>query len=202
MQKFLEYCDSDLSLLVQHQAQGLLCVKAGYIQCYSIDIVSPNIYPGAQPVQLTGHVEYKARNVIKNLLGNVVPVSIDITSEQMTRLLKTFTNRDGTFSTAFYPAQTEYGTYTARARHPSSVSQFVVQTEWQFLGMKATSQLIQLNGETTGTYESTFHNATMVINDRPAALNNLRATPVLGNIVGLRVHGIGGGRYLQLGGYR
>ena len=162
-----------------------LCVKAGYNA--TLDIVSPNVYPGAQPIQLTGHVEYKAGNVIKNLLGNVVPVSIDINSGQITRLLKTFTRIDGTFSTVFYPAQTEYGTYTARARHPSSVLQSVVQTHWQFLGMKATPQLIQLNGETIGTYENTFHNTTMVINDGPAALHNLIAMPVLGNIVDLRV---------------
>ena len=157
---FWGYRDSDLSLLIQHQAQGLLCVKAGYNA--TLDIVSPSIYPGAQPIQLTGHVQYKAGNVIKNLLGNVVPLSIDITSKQTTRKLSQV-SRDGTFSTVFYPARAEYGTYTARARHPSSVLQFMVQTEWQFLGMKAIPQLIQLNGETIGNYESTFYNTTMVI---------------------------------------
>ena len=162
-----------------------LCIKAGYNA--TLDIVSPNTYPGAQPVQLTGHVQYKAENVIKNLLASVVPVSIDITSEQTTRLLKTFTSRNGNFSTIFYPARTEYGRYTARARHPSAVFQSTAQTQWQFLGIKATPRLIQLNGETIGTYEKTFYNATMVISDGPAALSNLRATPVLGNIVGLRV---------------
>ena len=163
-----------------------LCVKSGYNA--SLDIVSPNTYSGAQPVQLTGRVEYKAGNVIKNLLASVVPVSIDITSEQTTRLLKTFTSRDGTFSTVFYPARTEYGTYIARARHPSSVFQSIVQTQWQFLGMKASPRLIQLNGETIGNYQNTFYNATKVTNDGPAALHNLRAIPVLGNIVGLHVN--------------
>ena len=163
-----------------------LCVKAGYNA--SLDIVSPNTYSGAQPIQLTGRVEYKAGNIIKNLLVSVVPVSIDITSEQTTRLLKTFTSRDGTFSTVFYPARTEYGTYIARARHPSSVFQSIVQTQWQFLGMKATPRLIQLNGETIGTYEKIFYNATKVTNDGPVALHNLRAIPVLGNTVGLHVN--------------
>ena len=157
-------------------------VKAGYNAF--LDAVSPNSYPQARPVQLTGHVEYIPGNVIKNLLASIVPVSIDITGNQAIRTLKTITKSNGTFSTVFYPAPKEYGTYTARARHPKS-SHFMEQTQWHFLGMRATPGVIHLIGAAADTFENTFYNATMVINDGPAAFTNLRAIPVLGSLVEL-----------------
>jgi len=91
-------------------------------------------------------------------------VSIEVTSNQAKRILETFTKADGNFSTLFYPAPTEYGTYTAAARHPSSL-QSMVHKPWKFLGLRAAPRLISLNGATVNAFENMFYNVTMVTND-------------------------------------
>lgn len=152
----------------------MLCVKPGYNAV--LFPVSPNIYPRAQPITITGRVDYKSGNLVGDFLARVVPVHIDITSNGATRTVKAFTSPDGSFSTVFYPVSTEYGTYIAGARHPSSLT-FVPQTEWNILGMKATPRNILLNGEAVSEFEKTFYNATIVCNDGPATLHGVAATP-------------------------
>ncbi len=119
-------------------------VEAGYSAFLST--VSPNLSPKAQPVLLTGHVDYVAGNVIEEVLAGVVSVHVDICSGGATRTLNTFSNADGNFSVMFYPAAKEYGTYVVGARHPSSL-QSVPQTEFVFVGMKSTPSTIVLTAE-------------------------------------------------------
>ena len=166
------------------QAVWILKVVPGYNTVLSP--VFPNIFPRAQPVTLMGHVQYVADNLVAEFLARIVPVHIDISNNGVTRTIQTFTNTDGSFSTAFYPVAMEYGVYIAGARHPGSLL-FVPQAEWKFLGMKSTPRILQLNGEAVSKFEKTFYNATVVCNDGPATLQGIMATPLLANSDSLRV---------------
>ena len=167
------------------QVAWTLQVEPGYIAFLSP--VSLNTFPRAQPVTLTGHVEYATGNAVEDYLGKIVPVHVTITSNGASRTLRAFTNPDGNFSTIFYPVATEYGTYSAGARHPSS-SHSVSQTEWYFLGIKSTPRIIILNGETVSEYQETFYNATIVCNDGPGPLNGIMAIPFLADSEDLQIH--------------
>ena len=156
-----------------------LKVDPGYTTVLST--VSPTIYPQAQPIVLSGQVEYLVGNLVEAFLVGIVPVHIDITSNGVTRSLLTFTRRDGSFSQLFYPAATEYGTYMARSRHPRVLEAQTQEIMWDFLGMSSTSNIIYLYGEAVSDFESTFYNATFVCNDGPRTLNELEATPNIGN---------------------
>ena len=166
------------------QVAWMLQVEPGYNAFLSP--VSPNIFPRAQPVTLTGHVEYVSGNAVEEFLARIVPVHIVVTSNGASRTIKAYTNPDSSFSTVFYPVATEYGTYTAGARHPSSL-QFVAQTEWNILGIKSTPRIIILNGEAVTEYEETFYNSTIICNDGPATLYGMMATPFLASSEDLRI---------------
>ena len=156
--------------------QWTLQVERGYDAF--LNHVTPALYAEAQPVTLSGHIEYITDNFVQDFLASIVPVYIDVISNGATRTLKTFTGADGLFSQVFYPAATEYGTYTAGARHPS-LSMAVPQTEWSFLGMSATPHIITLNGEAINEFQATFHNVSIICNDGPGTLSGVIATPVI-----------------------
>ena len=142
--------------------------------------VSPSVYPRAQPIILSGYVEYVEDNLVETFLASIVPVHIDITSNGAKRIIRAFTKRDGTFSQTFYPSAMEYGTYVAGSRHPSS-SKSQPQTGWGFLGMTSVPTTIFLTGEAVSELEKTFYNATVVCNNGPGTLSGLTATPILTN---------------------
>ena len=148
--------------------------------------VSPRIFPEAQPIVLTGMVHYTPDNVVKDLLVSFVPVYIDITSNGVTRILVTVTDRDGNYSVTFFPAMTEYGFYQAASRHPS-LSQSSTQTEWGILGLIATPNRISLTGEAISGFEKIFHNVTILSNDGPGDLDELNATSSLTNLETINV---------------
>ena len=152
-------------------ATWTLIVKPGYTAI--IDPVTPNIYPRAQPVTLTGRVEYFEDNLVQDFLAGIVPVAIDITRGGSTRTINTFTGSNGSFSTVFHPASTEYGSYTARARHPSSPPTGATEN-WSVLGLRPIPSSVSLSGEALSDFRQTFYNATMICNDGPAALTGLR----------------------------
>ena len=140
--------------------------------------VSPTIYPRAQPITLSGYVEYIEDSFVERILSRIVPVYIDITTGGTTRTIRAFTSRDGSFSGTFYPFATEYGSYLAGARHPG-FTESPAQTQWGFLGLSSIPNTIALNGEAVGAFEGIFYNATVVCNDGPGTLNGLTATPTV-----------------------
>ena len=142
--------------------------------------VSPPMYPRAQPIALSGYVEYAAGNLVETFLASIVPVYIDITSNGATRTIRTFTKMDGSFSATFYPTAMEYGTYVATSRHPG-LSNSLPQTEWGFLGMTSVPTTIFLTGEAVSEFEKVFYNATVVCNNGPGTLSGITAMPVLTN---------------------
>ena len=76
-----------------------LQVQPGYST--KLDQVIPTLYSYAQPIVLTGNVEYVKGNLVKGFLSGIVPVFIDIVSNAATRTLRTFTTVDGNFSVIF-----------------------------------------------------------------------------------------------------
>ena len=149
-----------------------LYVEPGYAAF--LEAFSPTVYPKAQPITLTGHVSYLPGNVIQEFLAGIVQVHIDIVNNGVTRTLKTFTTADGMFSQVFYPAPTEYGSYSAAARHPG-VLIVEPQREWSYLGMSAMPSFLSLKGEAISDFEMTFFNATVLCNDGPGILTGLTA---------------------------
>ena len=150
-----------------------LVVRPGYTA--TLNPVTPNTYPRAQPVTLTGRIEYFEGNQVRDFLAGIVPVSIDIRRGATTQTLTAFSLTDGTFSIVFNPAPTEYGSYTAQVRHP----QFSLMSEsvsWLFLGFRLIPSSISLSGETLSDFQETFHNTTMICNDGPADLTRLHMT--------------------------
>ena len=142
--------------------------------------VSPNNYPYSQPIVLTGTVEYTSNNLVHDFLAGFVPVDIDITSNKVTRTIRTFTNANGSFVATFYPAILEYGSYLAGSRHPIQPLA-VIQAQWGFQGMKATPNTISLFGKAVSDFEKIFYNTTFVCNDGPGVLSDLIAVSSLGN---------------------
>ena len=130
--------------------------------------------------------------MVRDFLAGIVPVSIDIFSRGNTRTITTFTARDDTFSVVYYPASTEYGTYTALARHPQS-SPGDYQAEWHFLGMRVLPSSITVTGESISEFQETFSNETILCNDGPANLQGLRASAGFPNsdeiAIEIRLHG-------------
>lgn len=155
-----------------------LNVKPGYST--ALNTVSPTLYSQAQPIVLTGMVEYIPNSTVKEVLAGIVPVFIDIINAGVTRTLRTLTDTDGSFSVTFYPTVTEYGSYQAGSRHPSSVES-VSHTGWGFLGFSARPNRIMLTGEAVSAFNETFHNATILYNDGPGTLIGLTATSSLSN---------------------
>ena len=137
--------------------------------------VYPTLYPYAMPIVLTGNVEYVEDNLVREFLAGIVPVSIDIVSNGVTRTLRTFTAPDDNFSVAFYPSIREYGSYQAGSRHPS-VSEATIQTSWGILGLTATTNPVYLTGEAVNIFDKTYRNATILCNDGPATLSGIRVT--------------------------
>ena len=154
-------------------ATWTLVVKPGYTA--SFDPVSPSTYPRAQPVLLTGRIEYFEENQVRDFLAGFVPVNIDIQRGATTQTITAFSGTDGTFSAVFNPAATEYGSYTAFVRHPQSTPTSE-SVSWQFLGFTLIPSSISLSGEALSSFENTFYNATMVCNDGPSNLTGLQAT--------------------------
>ena len=167
----------------QTHVQWSLLVMPGYNA--TLFSVSSAIFPYAQPIALTGNVEF-AENAV-----HTVPalVYVDIVLNGSIRTVQAYTtSTSGNFSLVFYPSSTEYGAYTAAARHPSleETSQ-QSQVEWRILGMRSTLDRLTLNGEALSTFGRVFHNATFVINDGPGPLTGISATPVLPSSEDVRV---------------
>ena len=137
--------------------------------------VYPTLYPYAMPIVLTGNIEYVEDNLVREFLAGIVPVSIDIVSNGVTRTLRTFTAPDDNFSVTFYPSIREYGSYQAGSRHPS-VSEATIQTSWGILGLTATTNPVYLTGEAVSIFDKTYRNATILCNDGPATLSGIRVT--------------------------
>ena len=148
--------------------------------------VSSATFPYAQPVLVSGYVEYSASNLIEEDQAGIVLVLIDIITNGATRTAQTYTTRNGNFSLTFFPLSTEYGSYTAGARHPS-ISQSLPQVQWRILGMRSVPQRVTLNGEAVNAFEGVFYNATFVYNDGPGTLTGLTATSVLPNTRDIRI---------------
>ena len=152
-----------------------------------VNPVSSSTFPYAQPVTITGSVEYAMNSVIESELGGIVPVEVNITSNGASRAYTVYTTSDGNFSLTFYPASTEYGTYMATVRHPGS-SLTLSQTEWSVLGMVARPRGIVLRGESfDGNFSRIFYNTTYVYNDGPGALSGLSVTVQPGNARGISI---------------
>ena len=178
-----------------------LQVQPGYSA--KLDQVIPTLYSYAQPIVLTGNVEYVKGNLVKAFLAGIVPVSTDIISKGVTRTLETFTASDGNFSVIFHPAIREYGSYQAGSRHPGS-SKATPQTNWGILGFKATPNPVHLTGEAVKEFDKTFYNATIVCNDGPAALNGIKIISTFSNSDVLQIvileKGLPSNNTLELGG--
>ena len=155
-----------------------LIVNPGYTAV--LDPVTQNLYPRATSIRLTGRVHYFEGNIIQNLLRGFVPVTIEISSRNGRRELKTFSSGDGTFSAVFYPAHTEYGSYAAGAKHPREL-RATNQTSWNFLGMSFAPRRVQLRDATVAAFEKTFHNVSFVTNDGPQDLKRIMVLPSLEN---------------------
>ena len=161
--------------------------------------LSPETFPYAQPIVLTGYVEYAINSVVEGALTGVVPVCIDISRDGVTRTIKTFTTSNGLFSFTFHPPSTEYGMYIVGARHPS-LTRSNLLVEFGILGMKSIPQTIALNGEARQGIDKTFYNATIIHNDGPGTLTGLSATAVFPNTTDLSVEiFLGANRTLEPG---
>ena len=161
-----------------------ISVKVGYTAV--LDPILNNVFSMASPIEFTGHVDYFEENAVQESLFGIVPVTIVVTVHNARREIAVLTRQDGTFVGTFYPAATEYGTYVAGAKHPSS-STAMEQITWDFLGMRATPQAVQLTGSTVEEFRATFHNATVITNNGPHALHGLIPTVSLGSIEGLNI---------------
>ena len=150
-----------------------LQVQTGY--SVVLNQVLPTLYSYAMPIVLTGNVEYVEGNLVREFLAGIVPVSIDIISNGVARTLRTFTTTDGNFSVVFYPSVREYGSYQAGSRHPS-VPESTPETNWGILGSKSIPNPVHLTGEAVNEFDKTYHNATIICNDGPAALSGIRVT--------------------------
>lgn len=159
-------------------------VVQGYMAI--LDPVSPNVYPKAGPITFNGHVEYIEGNVVKSTLASIVSVHINIWHNNVKRTMKTFTEKDGTFIAIFYPAPTEFGTYTTSAKHPQS-SSMEEQTEWFILGMAASPPTVTLDSSTVEKFNKTFYDSCTLTNSGPLALHGLTYTVSIENIPTLSV---------------
>ena len=155
------------------QVEWSLRVMPGYNA--TVSSVSSTMFPYAQPVVLSGYVEYTGNN--RTDLGSVL-VHIDIITSQDTRTARTYTNSSGNFLLTFFPLSTEYGSYTAGARHPNSM-QSQPQVQWKILGMRSVPERVWLNGEAVSGFERRFYNATFIHNDGPGPLTGITAVAVL-----------------------
>ena len=162
----------------------LLVVRTGYTAV--LDPVTEDLYPRATPIELTGRVEYFEGNIIQALLRGFVPVAVEISSHNGRRELKTVSRGDGTFSTVFFPAPTEYGSYVAGAKHPRS-PRATEQTTWDFLGMSVTPRNAQLRDSTVTSFTKTFHNVSKISNVGPQALHNITVVALLQSSDQLRI---------------
>ena len=161
----------------------MLYVKPAYMAV--LDPVPETVFSMASPIYLTGYVEYFEGNVVQESLSGIVPVVIEVTS-RYTREIYVYTQQNGTFAGIFYPALTEYGTYIAGAKHPSSTVA-TTQIGWDILGIAAHPQSVQLRNSTIEEFRGTFHNATVVTNVGPRALHGLNAFDLLGALEGLSI---------------
>ena len=156
-----------------NETTWLVYVQAGYDVI--LNPVNPDTYSQAQAIELTGRVEYFEGSIV----SGSVPVMIDVYSSNgaAPRQVTASTETDGTFSANFYPAPSEYGSYTAGGRHPSEqASATNVQAEWIILGMRATVSSVYLYGEIElDTFNKRFVMVTAVLNSGPGALSGLQA---------------------------
>ena len=172
------------NLAGQQTVSWSLCVLAGYSAF--LHPVLQSVFAKATHMQLIGYVEYIEGNIVQDLRNNLVPVSVDVTSHNATRVINTYTDRNGSFSILFYPTATEYGSYVAGARHPG----FLIATEqtgWDFLGFRASPSYLELRDFTVAEYRKMFYNVTTLINDGPRDLNDLTSIAILGNTQGLGI---------------
>ena len=162
----------------------LLVVIPGYTAV--LDPVIEDVYPRATPIELTGRVEYFEGNIIRDLLQGFVPVTVEISSHNGRRELKTFSRGDGIFSTVFFPAPTEYGSYVAGVKHPRS-PRATEQTTWDFLGVSVTPRNARLIDSTVASFTKTFNNVSKITNVGPQALHNITVVAFLQSSDQLRI---------------
>ena len=162
----------------------LLVVIPGYTAV--LDPVIEDVYPRATPIELTGRVEYFEENIIRDLLQGFMPVTVEISSHNGRRELKTVSRGDGTFSTVFFPAPTEYGSYVAGAKHPHS-PRATEQTTWDFLGVSANPRNAQLRDSAVASFTEIFHNVSKITNVGPQALHNITVVALLQSSDQLRI---------------
>jgi len=149
--------------------------------------VSSSLFPKPQSIVLNGIIKYTNNSLIKEIFGFSVPVSIDIIQNGVTRTLKAISNTNGTFSVVFFPTPLEYGYYQAISRHPTKLVTDP-QIDWKILGFKSIPSSVYLNGEAVSMFEKTFYNATVLYNDGPAPLSELKLRPLLPNTGIINVH--------------
>ena len=139
--------------------------------------IFPTIYSSAQPIILNETVHYVANNFVENA---TVPVSIDITNNGSTRTLNTTTSMNGSYSVTFYPAVTEYGFYQAASRHPS-MSNTTVQAEWTYSTIVSDPGIIELIVEAASEFDETFYNASVIHNEGPTSIYDIKVIPLIPN---------------------
>ena len=155
-----------------------LQVSPGYSTL--LNPVYPTIYSRAQPIVLSGAIQYAANNSVEDFLAGIVPVFIDITNNESTRTLNTTTNANGSYSVTFYPSVTEYGFYQATSRHPR-ISNTAVQTEWTYSTVVSVPNIIELVGEAANEFDKTFYNVSVIHNEGSTRLYGIKAIPLLSN---------------------
>lgn len=160
------------------QVEWSLQVIPGYSA--RLSLVSSTTFPYSQPVVLDGYVEYTENTLIEENQGGIVLVLVDIFTAESVRTIRAYTTGTGNFSLTFFPLSTEYGTYSAGARHPSSL-QSQPHVQWIILGMRSVPERVTLNGEAVSVFERTFHNATIIHNDGPGPLTGITTAVVLPN---------------------
>ena len=153
----------------------MLQVNLGYSTL--LNPVFPNVYSLAQPIILSGTVQYVANSFLED---TAVLVSIDITNNESNRTLNTTTNVNGSYSVTFYPAVTEYGFYQAASRHPS-VSNTSVQTEWTYSAIVSDPSIIELVGEAVSVFDKIFYNASVIRNEGPTSIHDIKAIALIPN---------------------
>ncbi len=156
----------------------LVNVRATYNA--SLGPMAVDTFPSAQPVTLSGSVQYDAGSYIKQLLYSFVPIAVRVRHKKtgVVSGLSTFTKVDGTFRVVFNPPRTQYGAYEAVASHPRVPEAGNYTTDFNILGMRAVPKRARLDGETVGNFSKDYAGLIELENDGPKTLTNLTAEPL------------------------
>ena len=161
--------------------EDTIIVKAEVNSTYvaALNSLSQTQYPRNELITLSGTVSHQSKSPIRDILQGRVPVTIYVENVSFgwSRMLKTVTDQNGTFSVVYNPGFSVYGKFAALARHPSE-SKGTSQVEWRILGMRLLQKSLSLHGETNGPYHHSFYNLTFLINDGPSDLHSIQALPI------------------------